>query len=72
MKEDYKIEDLKEIFKKHSTEFEEKYHDNPYKDENYEYFNLSNALHVICKEINEIKRQISDDISCESLKNGKI
>lgn len=55
MKHDYTLEFLENIFKKHSEEFENKYQSNPHKDENFEYFNLSNALHVICKEIIRLK-----------------
>lgn len=69
MKEDYTIEFLEKLFKKHSEEFEKKYHENPYKDEDFEYFNLSNALYVICKEFNEIKSQRSEEIRCNRLKN---
>lgn len=59
MKVDYRLDFLEKVFKEHSEEFEKKYHENPYKDENAEYFNLSNALHVICKEIISLKNERS-------------
>ncbi len=56
MKEDYTIEFLEKLFKQHSEEFEDRYQSNPHKDENFESFNLSYALHLICKEINTLKK----------------
>jgi hypothetical protein len=60
-----KIEDLEKTFQKHANEYEireteiRKQHETdfevPYP---YEYFNLPQALHTICKEIIELKNEI--------------
>jgi hypothetical protein len=67
MKDDYTLEFLENKFKEHSEEFEDRHHSNPYKDENAEYFNLSNALHVICKRLNEIKNYDEDQEICSDI-----
>lgn len=73
---EYTVEDLEITFKEHSEKAQEQHlkqrqrheleHNEPYP---IEFFDISEALHVICKEINEMKKQRSENIRCQSL-NG--
>lgn len=68
MPEDYTIEQLEKTFKEHTEKFEFQKslnYGNPQKV--LQDFNISEALHVICREINQIKRQRSEDIRCKSM-----
>ena len=62
MKEEYTIEQLEKTFREHSEKFEkeEKERFENLMKQGYPYsidrpFNVSAALHVICKEINQLK-----------------
>lgn len=65
MTEEYSIDQLEKIFRCHAEDFEKNYNESITKlKENggiipLEYpFNISHALHVICREINQIKNSI--------------
>lgn len=55
--EEYSIEELEKKFKEHSEIFgkDDKTKRETYPEYNRESFNIAEALHVICREINEIK-----------------
>lgn len=58
MSEDYTIEQLEKTFKEHAELFErEENHRKEICDKDYitPNFNISEALHVICREINQLK-----------------
>lgn len=68
--EDYTIEQLEKTFKEHSESFtrEEKLRKEKYGDDYITpTFDISAALHVICKEINQINRMKSEEIRCKSM-----
>lgn len=68
MAEDYTIENLEKTFKEHAEKniknyekdiesFKIKYPSEKLPDHYIDYFNISEALHVICKEINQLKEK---------------
>lgn len=70
MTEDYTIEQLEKTFKEHAEKnirnhekdeesFKTKYPGEKLPDHYVNYFNISEALHVICREINQLKYKIS-------------
>ncbi len=56
MPEDYTIEQLEKTFKKHAEKYEQDW--NQISSEKLD-FNISEALYVICREINQLKENTS-------------
>ncbi len=74
MTEDYTIEQLEKTFKKKYERnleiheiLQDKYFDEFNKTEEEPFFDICAALHVMCREINQINRMKSEEIRCKSM-----
>ncbi len=76
MTDKYSTEELEKIFKEHAKKnnrqneidienFKFKYPDSELPNHYLNYFNISEAFHVICKEINVIKLSLSKGLICK-------